>query len=79
MPTGAASGLIVLDIDQKKGKDGARSLDLLIEELRSLPDTKSAETPSGGGKHLFFKHVDGVHNSEGRLGIGLDVRVMAAT
>jgi len=64
----ATDGLIVVDIDQKNGKDGARSyLDL------DLPwDTLIVKTPTGG-RHVYFSGPDR-QNSAGRLGSGLDVR-----
>lgn len=50
MPTGEASGVVVLDIDTKNGKDGFATL----EELgKSLPDVPMVHTPHGG-LHLYF-------------------------
>ncbi|MFN7004244.1 MAG: AAA family ATPase, partial [Roseinatronobacter sp.] len=68
--TGSASGVAVLDLDRKDGKDGiaacrARGVD---------PDNASplhSATPSGG-RHLFFRHFDGLRSSAGKDGI--DVR-----
>jgi hypothetical protein len=64
----ATDGLIVVDIDQKNGKDGTRSyLDL------DLPwGTLIVKTPTGG-RHVYFSGPDR-QNSAGRLGSGLDVR-----
>jgi hypothetical protein len=69
-------GLVVIDIDNKKGKNGSASfadLDLPIESL----DTFTVETPSGG-RHVYFdaRTLNGrlVYNSAGTLGLGLDVR-----
>ncbi|HHZ10135.1 MAG TPA: hypothetical protein GX405_15295 [Rhizobiales bacterium] len=73
LPTGARSGIAVLDIDRKNGKDG-------YAELRAKgfdPDTLSpvmTRTPSGGC-HLFFAHREGLKNwSKGEIAPGLDVR-----
>lgn len=64
----ATDGLIVVDIDQKSGKDGVGTyIDL------DLPwDTLVVKTPTGG-RHAYFSGPDR-QNSAGRLGPGLDVR-----
>jgi hypothetical protein len=72
--TGAASGIIVLDVDPRHGGDA--SLEALIAKCGKLPDTPIVLT-GGGGWHYYFKHPGpGVHvpNSSGQLGPGLDVR-----
>ena len=77
--TGAASGLVVIDVDPAHG--GTASLDHLQSLMGSLPVTLSAST-GGGGEHLFFSHPGGValRNTAGRLpGIteplpGIDLR-----
>jgi len=70
--TGAASGLVVLDVDPDK--DGDDSLEALIDEVGGLPDTPEVLT-GGGGRHFYFRHPGGqVPNSAGTLGPGLDVR-----
>jgi hypothetical protein len=69
--TGAASGLVVLDIDVHHG--GTESLASLEREHGSVPDTVEALT-GGGGRHLYFAHPGGmVHNRAG-LEPGIDVR-----
>jgi hypothetical protein len=73
LPTGAQSGIDVLDIDFKNGKNGALSLSSLLGELGALPETVSAST-SSGGKHRYFRHVQGTRCSPDKLGAGLDVR-----
>lgn len=71
IPTGARTGLVVLDSD---GDDGAESLRKLEREHAPLPRTASAVTPRGGG-HTYFAHPGGeVPNSVGTLGPGLDIR-----
>lgn len=73
VPTGAASGLFVLDVDVKNGKDGFATW-----EARGwpLPDTREHRTLNGGGAHYLFRHPEGVTlaNSAGKLGDGLDTR-----
>ncbi len=73
IPTGKASGLLVLDRDDRHGGDA--SLSELVEQRGGLPPTQQASTPSGGA-HYVFKYPEGVHigNSAGKLGRGLDVR-----
>jgi hypothetical protein len=72
MPTGSKSGMIVIDVDLKDGKDGTLALDKL-RHLAPLPKTRTALTPSDG-KHLYFKDPGGIRSSTDRLGVGLDVR-----
>jgi hypothetical protein len=70
--TGAASGLLVLDIDPDAGGDDA--LFDLERENGPLPDTVEVLT-GGGGRHLYFAHPGGeIRSSAGKLGPGLDVR-----
>jgi hypothetical protein len=73
IPTGNASGLLVLDRDDRHGGDA--SLSALIKQHGDLPPTQQASTPSGGA-HYVFKYPAGMHigNSAGKLGKGLDIR-----
>lgn len=67
--TGPESGIVVLDVDPRHGGDEG------LKALGPLPDTATVAT-GGGGKHLYFKHPNGlsVPNSAGKLGPGLDIR-----
>jgi hypothetical protein len=70
--TGAASGLVVLDVDPRHG--GEATLAALEREHGPLPATVGAET-GGGGRHVYLAHPGvTVGNSTGRLGPGLDVK-----
>lgn len=69
VPTGAANGIVVLDLDVRPGKDGT----LALEALGEIPDTLVVSTPSGGF-HLYFATDTFVRNSAGVLGPGIDVR-----
>lgn len=73
--TGEASGLIVLDLDVKGGKNGFDSLAQLETEHGPLPATLTAKTGSGG-MHMYYKLPADVTigNSAGKLGPGIDVR-----
>jgi hypothetical protein len=73
IPTGEASGWLVLDIDPRHGGDA--SLTALIEQYGPLPETIEART-GGGGHHIIFSYTQGsnIRNSAGRLGEGIDVR-----
>ena len=73
VPTGKASGLLVLDVDERDG--GPRSLAALERGHGPLPKTAMSRT-GGGGVHVFFAYPAGeeVRNSAGVLGPGLDVR-----
>jgi putative DNA primase/helicase len=70
--TGAASGIVVLDIDPRHG--GEEALAALEAEHGPLPATWRFLT-GGGGEHIVFRHPGGlVKNSAGRIGPGIDVR-----
>ncbi|MEZ0212459.1 MAG: bifunctional DNA primase/polymerase [Xanthobacteraceae bacterium] len=72
VPTGAKIGAWVLDIDVKVGVDGYETLAALEAEHGPLPATAVATT-AGGGKHFYWRHVDGIRN-RAKLGPGIDVR-----
>jgi putative DNA primase/helicase len=69
MPTGAWSGVVVLDVDPEKG--GFESLLALVRRYGVLPWTRVVHT--GGGLALYFEHP-GIHtrSSVGKMGPGLD-------
>lgn len=73
VPTGEASGWLVIDSDPRHGGDA--SLCELVEKYGELPPTKETET-GGGGHHIVFQYPEGsgIRNSTGKLGEGLDVR-----
>jgi hypothetical protein len=73
MPTGAASGLMVLDIDVKN--DAANGFDSLEDLGHVLPETPMAHTASGG-LHVYFQNPTHreLRCSAGLLGPGLDIR-----
>jgi len=77
MPTGAASGIVVLDVDINKDKDirGDDSLADLEKQYGKLPDTLEVKTPSGG-RHFYFKNPTDadIRNSTSDIGSGLDIR-----
>jgi len=56
IPTGTASGLLVVDCDPRNGGPADRSE--LIERCGPIPDTAEAIT-GGGGRHLYFRHGGG--------------------
>ncbi len=66
IPTGEASGLLVLDED----RTGA-----LSELPGELPKTTTART-GGGGLHMLYRYPAGeeIRNSASKLGAGIDVR-----
>lgn len=69
-------GLVVLDVDPKKGGDATLER---LDMIHGLPDTLVSRTPSGG-RHLFYRLPDGhpgVPNGVSVLGAGLDVRSRA--
>lgn len=74
MPTGKTSDYVVVDIDQKNGKDGGGCLNTLEKEYRKLPNTIETLTPSGG-IHKWFKYSgEKIQSSISKIGDGLDIR-----
>lgn len=75
MPTGPASGLLVIDRDRKNGVDGIAACQELEADLGPLPATLQQRTGSGGDQ-LFFQYPDGgeIPCSAGKLGPGIDIR-----
>jgi hypothetical protein len=72
IPTGAASGIDVLDVDVQHG--GGGTLTALEREHGKLPATVEVLTPSGG-RHYWFQHGEQTLKSgAGVLGPGLDTR-----
>jgi Bifunctional DNA primase/polymerase, N-terminal len=67
--TGSSSGISVLDID---AKHSAAQLWWRTHHARLLP-TRVYLTRSGG-LHLYFRHRDGIRNSQGRICPGVDTR-----
>lgn len=74
--TGAASGLVVVDLDRKGQVDGLTAFAALCREHNATLRTCKAETPSGG-LHLFFKLPGAdveIRNSASKIAPGVDVR-----
>jgi len=68
--TGKDSGIVVVDVDAKSGKDGYESWKALgIEDIDTLK-----QLTWSGGSHAFFEYDEAVTNSVGKLGQGLDTR-----
>ncbi|VBT16545.1 bifunctional DNA primase/polymerase [Burkholderia pseudomallei] len=73
--TGAPSGrLIVIDVDVKNNKSGAKSLVTLQKKHGPLPATRTVITPSGG-IHLLFTYPEGM-KIQCKVGFrdGIDIR-----
>ncbi|MBC7179842.1 MAG: bifunctional DNA primase/polymerase, partial [Roseovarius sp.] len=72
LPTGRASGLAVLDLDVKEGKDGIAGL----RDMGLDPDAMSPciVTTMSGGLHLYFRWHEGLACSAGKIAPGVDVR-----
>jgi hypothetical protein len=70
VPTGAATGIFVLDVDTAKHDT---AVEWLERHAAYLPETRSHRTQSGG-IHLLFKHRPGLRNTQAKLAIGIDTR-----
>lgn len=77
MPTGAASGRDVLDVDmdEAQGKDGEATLAALVAKHGHLPDTQEVLTPRGG-RHVYFlaDPTRPLGCSTSKIGADLDIR-----
>ena len=72
IPTGGATGRVVLDIDVKNGVTGWDTLEEL--GVLPLPTTPHAHTPSGGCHVHFLAPAWSIRCSAGKIGPGLDIR-----
>ena len=70
VPTGAISGIDVVDIDPRNGGDR-----WLVDNSDRLPVTRIHATRSGGD-HLLFRHHVGLGCSAGRVAPGIDIRAV---
>src|SRR5215217_7518631 len=64
VPTGKRSGIFVLDIDR---------LPAVAELAGALPRTRTVMSLSGG-RHFYFKYVEGVRNSASEIAPDVDIR-----
>jgi hypothetical protein len=71
VPTGAVSGMVVLDIDPRHGGDD--SLEALEAEYGKMPHTVEQLT-GGGGRHLCFRHPGGTIRNKVGVRPGIDIR-----
>jgi hypothetical protein len=65
--------LIVVDIDNKDGRDGGQTIVGLEIEGHELPPTYEVATPSGG-RHLYYQAPSAVPSGVDVLGPGVDIR-----
>lgn len=70
VPTGAASGIFVLDVDSAKHIEADQWLE---RHAPYLPETREHRTKSGG-LHILFKHRDGLKNTASKIARGIDTR-----
>ena len=70
MPTGEATGVVVVDVDVKGSRQGMAWLDANSHRLVQTYTVKTAS----GGLHLYFRWPAPVRNSASRIAPGIDVR-----
>jgi putative DNA primase/helicase len=78
LPTGAVNGIFVVETDTLVGHavDGEAALRELEAAHEALPETLTAESPTGS-RHYYFRHPGNglkVKNSASEIGPGVDVR-----
>jgi hypothetical protein len=69
--TGILSGLAVIDLDIKNGKNGVEAFKMLGF---SLDEAGAVVQTAGGGLHLYYEQVDGSRNAQDKNAPGIDVR-----
>lgn len=75
--TGEASGVMVVDIDNKNGENGIEVFKEILSKLSeeaqdTIKNTLTVKTPNDG-LHLYFKYREGLRNTAGVLP-GIDLR-----
>src|SRR5687767_8569294 len=68
MPTGAKTGLLVIDTDPRNGGDDSE--EALICQHGAFPETAEAMT-GGGGRHRFYRYPGGPVPKELAKGVDL--------
>ncbi len=71
--TGAVSGVVVIDLDRKPGKNGVAAFKALAAEHGGITRSYTVRTGSGG-LHLYYAHPGGIRNSASKIAPGIDVR-----
>lgn len=70
---GDNEALVVVDVDNKEGKDGDGELRRLEKDGKILPPTLVQHTPTGG-RHLIYRTPAPLRQGTDVLGRGLDIR-----
>jgi hypothetical protein len=70
---GENEALVVVDVDNKQGKNGDAEILRLELEGFELPDTRATSTPTGG-RHLVFRVATPLRQGVNVLGQGVDIR-----
>lgn len=70
---GDSQALLVVDVDNKDGKNGGASLVALELQGHEFPSTMETATPTGG-RHLIYAVPQAVKQGVDVLGTGLDIR-----
>jgi hypothetical protein len=70
---GAASGIWLLDVDNRDDRDGEGSIRRLETEHGPLPQTFEAIS-GGGGRHLWFQYVGPIPNTTDQIASGLEIK-----
>jgi hypothetical protein len=67
------SALVVVDVDNKDGKEGSKKMLELEMQGLEFPKTLTQKTPTGG-LHLIYKTKEPIKQGANVLGSGLDIR-----
>lgn len=70
---GDNEGLVVVDVDNKDGKNGDEGILSLEFEGFSFPETFEQSTPTGG-RHLVYRNKEAIRQGTSVLAKGLDIR-----
>jgi hypothetical protein len=70
---GNDNALLVVDVDNKEGKNGDEEIFKLEMDGFDFPPTLEVLTPTGG-RHLIYSHTEPVKQGANVLALGLDIR-----
>ncbi|HEU5223576.1 MAG TPA: bifunctional DNA primase/polymerase [Candidatus Lumbricidophila sp.] len=72
--TGDRSGVVVIDLDVSKGKDGFASFDALLVETATPQQPTLVVRTGGGGRHYYFRTLGQRFKNRVNLRSGVDIR-----
>lgn len=72
--TGAASGIVVIDLDFGKGPEAERALTELAAQGKRFPATPGEALTPSGGAHWYYQYRGPLSCSQSKLGTHIDIK-----